>query len=128
MVLDTTFLIDLHREAKRGEPGKAFRFLEANPDAPMLISIITFAEFAEGFPLEKRDECIEVLKPYQVININQDIAWVYARTSRALRERGIPTGDNDLWIACTAVHLNALLVTRDQRHFDRISELKIVSY
>jgi predicted nucleic acid-binding protein len=36
-------------------------------------------------------------------------------------------GDNDIWIAATALELDAPLVTRDRTHFERGPELPIVT-
>jgi hypothetical protein len=40
MILDTTVLVDLQREFRRGEPGAASRFLEAAGDESVLITFI----------------------------------------------------------------------------------------
>ncbi len=128
MILDTTFLIDLHREAVRNEPAKAFTFLERNADAPMRISIITYAEFAEGFSAESYDRFLELVSPYEVVDISKPIAWKYAQLSRDLRKQGSRIGDNDLWIAATAIDSGAPLVTRDNRHFPRVAGLTLLSY
>ena len=128
MLLDTTFLIDLQREAVRRSPGPAFRFLRTRPESPVRISVVTYAEFAEGFPPEQKDLCSELLQPYQVLDISPDIAWKYGQISRRLRQLGRRIGDNDLWIACTALHSELELVTRDAEHFRRVPNLHVVDY
>ena len=128
MLLDTTFLIDVQREAVRKSPGPAFRFLRTRPESPVRISVVTYAEFAEGFPFEQKDLCSELLQPYQVLDISPDIAWQYAQVSRRLRQLGRRIGDNDLWIACTALHGDLELVTRDAGHFRRVPNLKVIEY
>lgn len=40
-------------------------------------------------------------------------AEVYARIKQSTHRRGTPMGENDLWIAATALVLSATLVTRD---------------
>ena len=37
----------------------------------------------------------------------------YARIKRAREQAGTPMDENDLWIAATALAINAVLVTRD---------------
>ena len=128
MLFDTTFLIDLQREAVRRAPGKAFGFLEARGDAPVLISIITYGEMSEGFTADARADFLSLMEPYQVIGLTQEIAWRYGQISRRLRQDGASIGDNDLWIACTALEVDAELVTRDRRHFDRVSGLRLATY
>lgn len=128
MIFDTTFLIDLHRESRRGKPGPAFQFLEAHPDTGMQISVITYAEFAEGFPPEKEAQCSELLSGYEVLPVDEAIGWLYARSSRKLRGKGVRLSDNDIWIAATALHHQTELVTRDATHFRRIEGLTVVDY
>ncbi len=128
MLFDTTFLIDLQRETTRRQPGRAFDFLRANPDVPVRISIITYGEFAEGFPGETRALCMEILRPYPVLGLSEDIAWRYGQISRDMRQQGTPIGDNDIWIAATAIQHGIELVTRNREHFARIDGLKITTY
>jgi len=97
-----TFLIDVQREAARRQPGRAFRFLQANPDEPVRISVVSWGEFAEGFGGDAERVCADVLRPYPVIPLSEAIAWRCGQLSRELRARGERIGDNDLWIACTA--------------------------
>jgi predicted nucleic acid-binding protein len=42
-----------------------------------------------------------------------------------LRARGRPTGDNDLWIAATALAAEAILVTENPRDFSSIPRLRL---
>jgi len=126
MLFDTTFLIDLQREATRRQPGRACRFLQANPDAPVRISVVTWGEFAEGF--DDEHACADVLRPYPVILLSEAIAWRYGQLSGELRERGERIGDNDLWIAATALCHDIELVTRNGEHFRRVAGLRVMLY
>jgi len=128
MLFDTTFLIDVQREATRRQPGRAFRFLQANPDEPVRISVVSWGEFAEGFSGDAERVCADVLRPYPVIPLSEAIAWRYGQLSKELRARGERIGDNDLWIACTAVHHDLALVTRNRDHFLRVPGLQVVTY
>jgi predicted nucleic acid-binding protein len=49
----------------------------------------------------------------------------YARIKASRRQQGRPLGDNDLWIAATALALDATLVTRD-RDFSGIEGLQMI--
>ncbi len=49
MLFDTTFVIHLEREYRQGQLGSAHAFLKIHPEAHLNISIITLAEFAEGY-------------------------------------------------------------------------------
>jgi predicted nucleic acid-binding protein len=128
MIFDTTILIDFHREARRSLEGPATRFLATHPTDFAYISIVTFAEFAEGFPTKARDLCADILRHYAVLDITEPVAWQYADVSRRLRERGERIGDNDLWIAATALAHHYPLVTRNRNDFARIEHLRLLSY
>jgi predicted nucleic acid-binding protein len=49
----------------------------------------------------------------------------FARTRAGLRARGILIPDLDLLIAATALEHDLTLLTRNRRHFDRITGLKL---
>ena len=68
------------------------------------------------------------MQPYRVVGLSAETAWRYGQVSRLLRQGGTPLGDNDLWIACTALEMDTELVTRDRRNFDRIPGLRLLTY
>jgi len=56
-------------------------------------------------------------------------ATQYYATLRAYLERkGLPIGNMDMLIAAHALRLDAILVTNNQRHFSRISGLKLENW
>jgi tRNA(fMet)-specific endonuclease VapC len=128
MLLDTTFVIDVHRETLRRAPAGAYRFLADHPDLPMRISVITYGELAEGFAPEARADFQELIRPYQIITLTSDMAWRFGEVSRLLRSEGKRLGDNDLWIAAVALEMAVPLVTRDKTHFERVAGLSVVTY
>ena len=128
MIFDTTFLIDLYREARHGQEGPAAAFLASHAEAPAHISIVTVGEFAEGFPPAEREICADILRHYASLDVTEPVAWKYAEISRRLRARGERIGDNDLWIAATALAHEYHLATRNVAHFRRIEHLQILSY
>lgn len=87
VIFDTTFLIDLYREARRGEEGPAVTFLAAHPEEPAHLSIVTVGEFAEGFPPSEKDLCADILRHYALLDITESVGWKYAEISRRLRAR-----------------------------------------
>ena len=54
-----------------------------------------------------------------VIPITEDVASVYARLFRVLKENGTPIPQNDMWIAACAVDAGATLLSSDA-HFASI--------
>lgn len=128
MLFDTTFLIDYEREVKRHRSAAAHAFLSANPNVPLYISIISVAEFAEGFGATQQQDCWLCLRYYTVLDLNRDIAWQTGQTSRQLRAAGQTIGDHDLLIAATAMHHQLPVVTNNAGHFQRITGLQVITY
>lgn len=127
--IDTTFLIDLHRERSAGDgDGAAHRFLKRSPDAELLLSAIALGEFAEGFGRAEHPALTAMRDGHTLVPVDDHIALVYARVARELRRRGELIGSNDLWIGCTSLRLGIPIVTANVEHFRRIDGLGIVQY
>jgi tRNA(fMet)-specific endonuclease VapC len=126
MLYDTTFLVHFagHRGQKQQQAARAF--LRARQDYPAYISRVAWAEFAEGLATEQ--EVHRHLEPFTVIEIAEQVAWTASRISRGLDRRGLPIGDNDVWIAATALAYRLPLVSRNARHFFRIPGLRTEDY
>jgi tRNA(fMet)-specific endonuclease VapC len=128
IILDTTFLIDLEREINKDFSKKpATDFLERNSRAICQITIVTVGEFAEGFKDSDYNKFREYLSPFQIISIDQEVAWIYGQLTKKLRSKGNLIGTNDLWIAAMAIRNKKTLVTRI-KDFNRIGELQVISY
>ena len=128
MIVDTTFLIDLEREVARGREGPAMAFLAAHPAEVLRISAVTYGELAEGYADPVASELAELVGPYVVLDVTKSVGGRYGEISRALRWSGGRWGDNDLWIAATALESNEAVVTRDAEHFGRIPGLQVHGY
>ncbi len=57
-----------------------------------------------------------------VLGIDSDTAAAYGQVKAALRAKGHPIPDNDLWIAAIALQHQLTLATRDA-HFDHVDGL-----
>jgi predicted nucleic acid-binding protein len=128
MLFDTTFLIDQEREVKRSRPGPIHAFLSQHPTAPLYVSVISAGEFAEGFTAGQEMDCWFCLRRYSILGIDRDVAWRAGQLSRQLRSGGQVIGDNDLWIAATALHHKLALVTANAQHFQRVGGLQVIAY
>lgn len=58
-----------------------------------------------------------------LIAVDQETSRAYGRVKAALRAKGRPIPDKDMWIAATAVDYDFVLVTRDA-HFAHVDGLK----
>jgi predicted nucleic acid-binding protein len=76
MLFDTTFLIDLEREARQQREGAATRFLIGHPAEALAVSIITTGEFAEGYAADGQAACWAALSLYAVLDLDREtVCW-----------------------------------------------------
>lgn len=125
---DTTFLIDIQKELRGGERGRAHRFLERHSEAIMLISAVAVGEFAEGFVSPDDLNLQTLLASVEILDIDLETGLLYAANVRRLREAGRLIGSNDLWIGCSALRHNTPIVTRNSEHLRRIEGLQVLEY
>jgi predicted nucleic acid-binding protein len=128
LILETTFLIDLEREQLRDEPGPAHRFLESHGAERLHVTTVTAGELAAGASAEERPAWKELLGRFRVLSIDRDACWRYGRLLSYLKDNGLLIAANDLWIASIAVSNGLPLATRNERHFRRIPDLRVVGY
>jgi len=128
LILETTFLIDLEREATRGEAGPAHDFLLRHRDARFSLTPTTAGELAAGVASQERERWEDLLRRFDVLSVGPEVCWRYGRLFRYLKDNGLLIGTNDLWIAATALAHGLPLVTRNEAHFHRVPELRVVGY
>ena len=91
------------------------------PLEPVAISIITLGEFAEGF--ENIHDVEAFLSCFRMIPLSRTIAYKTAAMQAHLPQR---LGENDAWIAATALAYRAELAGRE-RAFTRVPRLKYLA-
>lgn len=126
MLFDSTFLIHASGQRGRKQQAAAENFLRAHFDAPLYTSRVCWAEFAEGCAAPA--EVQAALHLFAVVEIDEGVAWVASRVARELKAAGAHIGDNDIWIAATALTHGLPLVSRNTRHFARVTNLQVVAY
>jgi predicted nucleic acid-binding protein len=122
LLLDTSFLIEFENELAHKEVGPAHDALTARRRKAVAISIITLGEFAEGFSDPRA--AVQFLAHFRVVALSRAIAWRTAALQSSLSQR---LGENDAWIAATALAYDATLIGREKA-FKRVPRLDYVSF
>jgi len=122
LLLDTSFLIEFEDELVNRKSGPARAVLTAHRRQAAAISIITLGEFAQGFTDPKA--LVEFLAPFRVVQLSRAIAWRTAALQGSLTRR---LGENDAWIAATALSYEATLVAREKA-FGRVPRLDYLAF
>ena len=128
IILETTLLIDLEREASRAVDGPVHAFLREHEQDSLYLTFTTAGELAAGTSMNRRTNWEEYLRSFRVLEFNLDVAWFYGTTYRFLQQNGMLIGGNDTWIAATALAYRMPLATRNQKHFHRVPNLEVLSY
>ena len=126
MIFDSTFFVALHRELQRGERGSAQEFLARHADEVPGMSEITRGELARGFAA--KSAWADFCDRFVIYPFNDAVGWRAAEIFNDLRKRGVMTGENDLWIAATALEAGGVLVTRNVKHFQNVRGLKVIAH
>ena len=120
LLLDTSFLVDYEAEVAARRVGPARALMRARPLEALGVSVVSVGEFAEGFSNSRDVE--EFLIPFRVLGLSRNIACRAAAMQASLPQR---LGENDAWIAATALAYGATLVGRE-RAFERVPRLRYV--
>ena len=130
---DTTFLVDLLREAAAGDEGPALKALGRLGEVEVAVSVHATCELYAGAALAD-DPAAELAKvdllllPIQVVYPDDAFPLRYGEVLAELRRRGEMVPTMDLLIATAALVQGARLVTRNARDFDRVPGLHVVGY
>ncbi len=130
--LDSTFLVDLLREARRG-PGPATAFLESIEDQEVIMSVHALCELHAGAelsnnPSRERQAIERICEAMTLRHTDDGLAPAYGRILAILQKSGRSIGLMDLLIAAAALVDNAPLVTRNLDHFQRVPGLTLLTY
>jgi len=128
LILETTFLIDLEREASRKAPAAAHQLLSRRSAQRLHITPTIAGELAAGSSLAERTRWEGFVSPFHVLPLDRDVSWEYGKAYRYLQANGLPIGANDLWIAAAGLAYGMPVVTRNDRHFARVPGLEVIGY
>ena len=130
--LDSSFVIDLMREHTR-RPGPATAWLEQHTADPLGVSVFVLCELEAGAaaaddPDAERERVRAALEAVATIFPDHRFAPKYGALLYALQRRGRIIGEMDLLIATAAVLDGVPLVTGNQKHFEAVPDLRVLSY
>ena len=128
MILDSNFLIHLERERRRKAEGPASQFLLSNADSPLAITPTIAGEIACGNSMRDRISWEKYLGFFTCLEITPEVSWHYGEIFRHLKGSGQMIGQNDLWIAATALAHDRPIVTRNTSEFARVPGLGVLSF
>jgi tRNA(fMet)-specific endonuclease VapC len=128
-LLDTNICIYIRRERPQAVLDR-FNVLPAGSTA---ISVITYGELAYGVqkspdPHKAMMILEELTALIPVVPMATDVAAVYGTIRSDLAARGELIGNNDLWIAAHAKSLDLILVTNNEKEFQRVRGLKVENW
>jgi predicted nucleic acid-binding protein len=120
LLLDTSVLIDLEHELADGEVGAVRTFLGRHLGDTLACTTVTVGELASG----GEEESVRFfLRRLRKIPLSESVAYRAGALDRDLADRGVRLGENDNWIAATALLYSATLVHVDG-DFRRVPGLK----
>jgi predicted nucleic acid-binding protein len=119
-LLDTSTLIDLEQELAERRVGPVRTFLGRNKANPLACATVSVGELASGGD----EESVRFfLRRLRKLPLSEAIAYRAGELDRQLADKGRRLGENDNWIAATALHYAATLVYADG-DFARVPGLK----
>ncbi|MEO0488861.1 MAG: type II toxin-antitoxin system VapC family toxin [Cyanobacteria bacterium J06659_2] len=128
-LLDTCVISDFIK----GEAGTIARFKQTLP-VDVAISAITVMELRYGLTLNpQRAQKIEpavvsILSSVNILPFSNAEAEQAAQIRATLKSQGQPIGAYDVLIASTALQHDLIMVTANQREFERVPDLQIENW
>jgi tRNA(fMet)-specific endonuclease VapC len=109
------------------------KYFLKNENIPKAISVITYGELLFGAKKSKKVEknlavVYKIKELFPIINIDKAVIETFSDLKVKLQKRGSPLDDMDLLIASTALTMNSVLVTNNEKHFNKIVGLEIENW
>jgi tRNA(fMet)-specific endonuclease VapC len=123
-LFDTNVLI----ASLRGEEDVSRRLADLPPESLFVPAIalgeLYFGARKSGRPTENLARSQEFAANSNVLPCDEATARVYGSVRDALRRRGRPIPENDIWIAAVALQHDLVLASRDS-HFEHVEGLRL---
>ena len=110
-------------------PSVREKFLSVSPKEIKISSVVKGELLLGAFKSHTREKTTEkvekFLKPFEIVDFTDQMAYSYAEIRKDLELAGTPIGANDLLIAATVLHEKGTLITHNATEFSRVNGLKI---
>ena len=128
-LLDTNICIYI---AKHNPATVRARFEQLSADV-LAMSVITLGELQHGAEKSQaRSKALAALQQLQSViqvePLTEAAGQHYGQIRSALERKGQPIGNNDLWIAAHARAEGWVLVTNNEREFNRVEDLAVENW
>lgn len=126
-------MVDLLRERSRGAVGPARRLLDDLAGEPLALSIFVLCELEAGVarvrqPSRERERIRVVCEGIDVVLPGPRLPSAFGSLMATVLARGRTIAPFDALIAATAIVDDAILVTRNRKHFENIPGLELRWY
>ncbi len=130
-LFDTNALSEVFR--RRPNPGFVRWLGELSPDRQFTSSVVVAELYVAAYRTPGSEKWLSriqdaILPVVKVIHFDLDCAHVCGRIQAGLMDRGVPIESADVLIAATALRYRLTLVTANVRHFDRIPDLRLMTF
>nr|WP_273119410.1 type II toxin-antitoxin system VapC family toxin [Ferrovum myxofaciens] len=128
-MLDTNICIYI---AKHNPPIVKERFAR-HAASELAMSVITLGELRFGAEKsQSREQALTVISQLetmiQIAPLSEAVGEHYGQIRATLQRCGQPIGNNDLWLAAHARAEGWILVTNNEREFDRVEGLQVENW
>lgn len=129
---DTAFVVDLLREQRRTIDGRAHKKLRQLGETPVQLSFFVVCELEAGASLhhsqEERQRVYHICEQSEIVYPDERFAPVYGVTLAELKRQRVTVATMDLLIGVQALVDSDTIITRNLRHFQKISNLRVEDY
>lgn len=114
----------------RGKSPKAFNRLRSTPASEVRVPVQVLAELLVGAaksakPVENKASVDAFVKPFALLWPDASVVGHYVSVRTALEAVGQSISEADLWIAATALAHGDVIVTNNEREFQRVPGLAV---